>query len=334
MDQLNKRGKIPQQDWPAIMARYEAGETLASIARSYDCSPPAISYIVSRSRARGVAPNAIGSRAASEPQLIKSDGIEMTVGESAASLAASSETPTHELESADRDQAGAGVTAPPVPVAAPGAANSQHDDSLDASGEEGRGADSERHDEKRDNEKRDDVPPTRASVPGDGTTRDHRPPGILHLSHPDRNQAPAAAEQSDDGSRKPIASDPSVAPDATLDHRDRVRFNDAGHGRVQPSGNGAHGGPVHERPDNHEGGAFIDVALRQRVQADIAAFLTAFDAALNRDTSETRAELRQATDRLLRAGARTRIELERLEARIRLPARNDERSTVSAWRQR
>jgi len=34
------------------MARYEAGETLASIARTYDCSPPAISYVVSRSRDR------------------------------------------------------------------------------------------------------------------------------------------------------------------------------------------------------------------------------------------------------------------------------------------
>src|SRR5207237_1048895 len=56
MERSSKRGKIPQQDWPSIMARYEAGETLANIARTYDCSPPAISYIVSRSRARGTAP--------------------------------------------------------------------------------------------------------------------------------------------------------------------------------------------------------------------------------------------------------------------------------------
>src|SRR3954467_15083015 len=52
MEKSNKRGKIPQSDWPLIMARYEAGETLASIARTYDCSPPAISYVVSKSRAR------------------------------------------------------------------------------------------------------------------------------------------------------------------------------------------------------------------------------------------------------------------------------------------
>ncbi len=53
MEKSSKRGKIPQQDWPSIIKRYEAGETLSSIARTYDCSPPAISYILSRSRARG-----------------------------------------------------------------------------------------------------------------------------------------------------------------------------------------------------------------------------------------------------------------------------------------
>src|ERR1700750_1133973 len=55
MERSSKRGKIPQQDWPSIIKRYEAGETLASIARTYDCSPPAISYILSRSRTRDFA---------------------------------------------------------------------------------------------------------------------------------------------------------------------------------------------------------------------------------------------------------------------------------------
>ena len=49
-------------------------------------------------------------------------------------------------------------------------------------------------------------------------------------------------------------------------------------------------------------------------------FLRAFDAALAQDTQENRSALREATDRLLRAGARTRIELERLEARVPLTA--------------
>src|SRR5204862_2180568 len=70
MERSSKRGKIPQQDWPSIMARYEAGETLANIARTYDCSPPAISYIVSRSRARG--PTQISNVPPPEPQLVKS----------------------------------------------------------------------------------------------------------------------------------------------------------------------------------------------------------------------------------------------------------------------
>src|SRR6478609_3852925 len=80
MEKSNKRGKIPQADWPLIMARYEAGETLASIARTYDCSPPAISYVVSKSRARqpgqpqppreAPRPAAVG-----EPQLIKASAV-------------------------------------------------------------------------------------------------------------------------------------------------------------------------------------------------------------------------------------------------------------------
>src|SRR5262249_58124239 len=73
MERSSKRGKIPQEDWPSIMARYEAGETLASIARTYDCSPPAISYIVSRSRAHRAAPTEEAQSApiSTELQLIK-----------------------------------------------------------------------------------------------------------------------------------------------------------------------------------------------------------------------------------------------------------------------
>src|ERR1051325_11163270 len=72
MEKSNKRGKIPQADWPLIMARYEAGEALASIARTYDCSPPAISYVVGKSRARQPARDnsAMGS-SGTDSQLIK-----------------------------------------------------------------------------------------------------------------------------------------------------------------------------------------------------------------------------------------------------------------------
>src|SRR5918998_4751165 len=77
MEKSNKRGKIPQSDWPLIMARYEAGETLASIARTYDCSPPAISYVVSKSRARHPdRDNSAVGQSGPESQLIKGMGNE------------------------------------------------------------------------------------------------------------------------------------------------------------------------------------------------------------------------------------------------------------------
>src|SRR5258708_3174761 len=83
MEKSSKRGKVPQSDWPLIMARYDSGETLASIARTYDCSPPAISYVVSRSRARQLGaetpppvPNA------TVPQLIKAAPSEPAVSSS------------------------------------------------------------------------------------------------------------------------------------------------------------------------------------------------------------------------------------------------------------
>ena len=81
-------------------------------------------------------------------------------------------------------------------------------------------------------------------------------------------------------------------------------------------------------------GNFIDQELRTRVDGDIAAFLAAFDAALAGDTIESRSELREATDRLLRAGARTRIELERLEARVPLGSREFEGRQEPNWRHR
>ena len=165
MEKSSKRGKIPQSDWPSIMARYEAGETLSSIARTYDCSPPAQPY---------------------RP------------------------TPQNQQQ-------------------------------------------------------------------------------YQHANH-------------------------DIAPPHTN------------------TGDGGHPMPQSEQR-KEASGAFIDRELRVRVEADIAAFLAAFDAALAEDTSDSRAGLREATDRLLRAGARTRIELERLEARMPLPPRDTGRQEP-AWRQR
>jgi len=51
--------KIPREEWGAIVARHMGGESLASIARAYNCTPPAIGYIVRQdSNTHGVEPAA------------------------------------------------------------------------------------------------------------------------------------------------------------------------------------------------------------------------------------------------------------------------------------
>jgi hypothetical protein len=112
---------------------------------------------------------------------------------------------------------------------------------------------------------------------------------------------------------------PAVAPAATAEIAPAVNYPPA------RSSNG-------DARSRKDGGTFIDRELRARVDADIAAFLAAFDAALAQDTQESRSSLREATDRLLRVGARTRIELERLEARVPLPPRDNDRRGEPAWR--
>jgi hypothetical protein len=42
------RGKIPHAEWPKIAQRVANGESLAAIAREYECTPPAIRYIAQR----------------------------------------------------------------------------------------------------------------------------------------------------------------------------------------------------------------------------------------------------------------------------------------------
>ncbi len=50
------RGRIPQSSWPQILQRHRAGVTLSAIAREFDCTPSAISYIVRKAEAAGVEP--------------------------------------------------------------------------------------------------------------------------------------------------------------------------------------------------------------------------------------------------------------------------------------
>jgi hypothetical protein len=48
MKRRQEKGKIPHSEWKTIRARHAGGESLASIARSFDCTAPAIRYIVNR----------------------------------------------------------------------------------------------------------------------------------------------------------------------------------------------------------------------------------------------------------------------------------------------
>jgi hypothetical protein len=352
MERSSKRGKIPQSDWPSIMARYEAGETLSSIARTYDCSPPAISYVVSRSRARqpgNAQPPSEAPRppAVGEPQLIKASAV--------ASAGPSS-------VNGGGDHAAHREAAPP-PVDVPPAQRSSHP-------EHGAGNGFERTSwATREPNAADLFAPNRApaalrasepspqhtvppqhAAPHPTSNGDPRARLHLHLGdgshangavaasdppHADQPQAPAPQRQPqgpNGGGYRPAWANPapqyqSAAPEPQHHQPAPPQHANGGH-----PGNGG-------RAESHgetrkENGAFIDRELRARVEADITAFLAAFDAALAEDTPGSRVGLREATDRLLRAGARTRIELERLEARMPLPPRDGARPAEPAWRQR
>jgi hypothetical protein len=194
---------------------------------------------------------------------------------------------------------------------------------------------SEDHDPLTDTFKHEDTGPTdrthteqQGSSAGNGTLRrsfdpaevrsqNEEPRRTLHLSLPPDRDALGTGQR--------FATSPAGTQREGL--VDAIRSSTAQDGPVTVSAMG--------EPKTKEGAAFIDQALRDRVDGDITAFLAAFDAALAEDTPESRADLRDATDRLLRAGARTRIELERLEARVPLSSpRDDSRHPAQPWRSR
>jgi hypothetical protein len=334
MERSSKRGKIPQQDWASIIKRYEAGETLASIARTYDCSPPAISYILGRSRSRdaAVAGTEQSEIETPEPRLVKGHP---------------NDIPTKEFING-APQNGEGTALPPTAQASypmdgsdPEPVSAGPDSvSNEAAGASEIGAEiavTETSDRpaKADIEAPAQAPPLGAgdSSSALGMAGPQPQPGesrrTLHLSLSHNNAQPMETSQ-DDG-RGGDAADVSAARPVEGLTLLPARQNPAAYA----SGN--NGGVARSMVEPHkarEGGAFIDRALRERVDGDISAFLTAFDAALADDTIESRAGLREATDRLLRAGARTRIELERLEARVPLAARDPSGYSAPSWRPR
>lgn len=377
MEKSNKRGKIPQADWPLIMTRYEAGETLASIARTYDCSPPAISYVVSKSRARQPSPDRPAADASGpESQLIKS----MTCKPAASGSAKPARLHAPELDVRGLDATAAVPTAhggaerraetmstgsdtAAGPAAPPGSINGFLRDSVAARAPDLPHASVpiQAH------------PPSSAEAGSDeaepGETKNGRPAPVgtgahaagpspparsgadarhrLHLSvgHGSLGNGTSSYDVSDDKlfplSARSVAdnSRPAAAPAVPLPFaapsRPSATGFEAADRLLRQDGREAGSDAASRDQGNKEGaGAFIDHRLRARVDTDIAAFLAAFDAALTQDTQENRSALREATDRLLRAGARTRIELERLEARVPLSAHDNGRADPGAWRYR
>jgi hypothetical protein len=418
------------------MTRYEAGETLASIARTYDCSPPAISYIVSRTRARNAAAEeaAVPVAAASEPQakLIKSQAVEPAAVERLPERArpepAPAAPPPRAAEPAPP------VAPPPRPRPEPparaaesrGAQNmaAQSAAAQNTGPQNTLGHGTPRHNTPNPNEARNDMRPREpsrdsglrgANMPGSANGHGHAPPAERGYAPRDTPNAPAylgngqamrptapagqaalavapgAAHGTAPGAahgpapgpahgttsvangehRRTLhlslgqaANGPGGPPQSASGHAPAYQGNGGSQAPYQPYGGGERGAPRYpaatppgppqpaaphypasgngdgfarpnpepQRPKD-AAGSFIDQALRERVGGDVEAFLTAFDAALAQDSIESRAGLREATDRLLRAGARTRIELERLEARVPLAGRDKGGQDGSAWRQ-
>jgi hypothetical protein len=313
MEKSGKRGKIPQSDWPLIMARYEQGETLSSIARTYDCSPPAISYIVSRSREKITGETA--PPAVTEPLLVKADAngtdsngsadVEPTVAPPAAAALVR------------RDATAEPRSAAPI-IATPADNGDQRrtlhlalgNGSANGNGGNGNGG----------------------HAPGsrNGNGHNTEPPARPSLEVPHSMQPQVAGNGNGGANGQRPFQAPRNPPsfDAGRGARDLFALPEGRPAAQQPrDAEAARNGNGH--------GNFIDQELRSRVDGDIAAFLAAFDAALASDTHESRFGLREATDRLLRAGARTRIELERLEARVPLPSRDGGAEPEPAgWRYR
>jgi hypothetical protein len=330
MERSSKRGKIPQLDWPSIIKRYEAGETLASIARTYDCSPPAISYILSRSRARDATVDGTEQSAieASEPRLLKGHPDDTPVSEFINGMPEIGEAAAPPPTAKASDPIDGSI---PEPMSAGPSSGLNGTAGVSEIGADIAVTETTGRPAQRDIEE-----PAHAAASGNGIAGSQPQPvgprRTLHLSL-SHNNAQLMDTPHPDGQVVDTPDASVVRPVG-----DQQQGLTQHHARYHPAPSAAanNGGAARSTAESHkrDGGAFIDRALRDRVDGDISAFLAAFDAALAEDTIESRADLRDATDRLLRAGARTRIELERLEARVPLSARDTSGYSSTSWRPR
>jgi transposase-like protein len=122
-----RRGRIPQSAWPHILERHRAGATLSAIAREFDCTPSAISYIVRKAEASGIEPAAAPvAEPATEPT-VSGDAETETVAAAGEPAAVEAEVPVQQeqpetvAQTAEPDVQAVAV-AQPQPVAEPPAA--------------------------------------------------------------------------------------------------------------------------------------------------------------------------------------------------------------------
>ncbi len=69
MANVRIRGKIRREEWPKIAERFRKGETLTEIARSYQCTAPAIRYIIARASSRPAKGKALAPGTPNRPPL-------------------------------------------------------------------------------------------------------------------------------------------------------------------------------------------------------------------------------------------------------------------------
>jgi transposase-like protein len=74
------RRKIPHEEWSTIASRYSGGESLASIARAYHCTAPAVRYIVRQVKRQES--NEVGvAKAARRKASVPGDGVNASLRE-------------------------------------------------------------------------------------------------------------------------------------------------------------------------------------------------------------------------------------------------------------
>lgn len=115
-----RRGRIPQSAWPQILERYRSGATLSAIAREFDCTPSAISYIVRKAEAAGVEPvatTAIDETSSDEGAVAKTEP--KTARKAASQSAPQTDQQTKVAKAPSKPEAAASVPPAPAPQPAP-----------------------------------------------------------------------------------------------------------------------------------------------------------------------------------------------------------------------